>query len=65
MPPTLFTLILFDVAALVYALALGLGLSDAVSVRDHLLAGMLASVLFIFTHVLVIFYLHGTGMDIR
>ena len=65
MPQTLFTLILFDVAALVYALALGLGLSDAVSVRDLLLAGMLASVLIIFTHVLVIFYLIGTGMDIR
>ena len=65
MPQTLLTLILFDAAALVYALALGLGLSDAVSVREHLLAGMLASVLIIFTHVLVIFYLIGTGMDIR
>ena len=65
MPQTLLTLILFDAAALVYAMALGLGLSDAVSVREHLLAGMLASVLIIFTHVLVIFYLIGTGMDIR
>ena len=65
MPQTLLTLILFDAAALVYAMALGLGLSDAVSVREHLLAGMLASVLIMFTHVLVIFYLIGTGMDIR
>ena len=65
MPQTLLTLILFDAAALVYAMALGLGLSDAVSVREHLLAGMLASVLIIFTHVLVIFYLIGTGMYIR
>ena len=65
MPQTLLTLILFDAAALVYAMALGLGLSDAVSVREHLLAGMLAAVLIIFTHVLVIFYLIGTGMDIR
>ena len=42
MPQTLLTLILFDAAALVYTLVLGLGLSDAVSVREHLLAGMLA-----------------------
>ena len=61
----LLTLIVFDAAALAYTLALGLGLDDAVSIRDHLLAGMLASLLIIFTHVLVIFYLIGTGMDIR
>ena len=61
----LLTLIVFDAAALAYTLALGLGLDDAVSIRDHLLAGMLASFLIIFTHVLVIFYLIGTGMDIR
>ena len=61
----LLTLIVFDAAALALTLALGLGLDDAVSIRYHLLAGMLASLLIIFTHVLVIFYLIGTGMDIR
>lgn len=61
----LLTLIFFDVAALIYATVLGLGLSDGASVFDHLLAGMLASFLVIFTHVLIIFYLIGTGMDIR
>ena len=65
MPQILLTLILFDAAALAYTLFLGLGLDDAVSIRDHLLAGMMASVLIIFTHVLIIFYLIGTGMDIR
>lgn len=65
MPRILLTLIFFDAIALVYSFILGLGLSDAVSVRDHLLGGMLAAVLIIFTHVLIIFYLIGTGLDIR
>ena len=65
MPQILLTLVLFNAVALIYALVLGLGLDDAVSIRDHLMAGMLASVLIIFTHVLIIFYLIGTGMDIR
>ena len=65
MPQILLTLILFDAAAIVYAFVLGLDLGDAVPVSDHLLAGMLASFLLIFTHVLIIFYLIGTGIDIR
>jgi len=65
MPQILFTLILLDAAALGYSFILGLGLGDAASISHHLLAGMLAAVLLIFTHVLVIFYLIGTGMDIR
>lgn len=65
MPQILLTLILLDAAALAYSFILGLGLSDAASFSHHLLAGMLAAVLIIFTHVLIIFYLIGTGMDIR
>ena len=65
MPQILFTLILLDAAALGYAFILGLGLGDAASISHHLLAGMLAAILILFTHVLIIFYLIGTGMDIR
>lgn len=65
MPQILLTLILLDAVALVYSLVLGLVLSDGESIHDHLLAGILATFLIIFTHVLIIFYLIGTGMDIR
>ena len=65
MPQILLTLIILDAAALGYSFVLGLWLGDAASISHHLLAGMLAAILIIFTHVLIIFYLIGTGMDIR
>ena len=61
----LLTLILLDAVALGYSFILGVGLGDAASISHHLLAGMLAAFLIIFTHVLIIFYLIGSGLDIR
>jgi len=65
MPVVLATLVVLDLLALVATSALGVVLGDAASARLHLLAGVLTTIAFCFTHSLVLFYLIGSGKDIR
>jgi hypothetical protein len=58
-------LIALDIALLAGTAALGIGVSDASSIYEHYVLGMAASMFTCFIHVLVLFYLIGTGKDIR
>jgi hypothetical protein len=61
----LLTLIVIDLVFLGLTGGMGMVLSSAESARTHLLMGVLAAMLCCFTHVLVLFYLIGTGKDVR
>lgn len=65
MPFALAVFVLLDLAGLGYTAVEGLTLGDNASVRAHFLSGVLTTILIVFTHSLVLFYLIGTGMDIR
>jgi len=65
MPYVLSVIILVDVGALAYTIGDGLGLATIEATRHHMLAGVLTTILLVFTHSLVLFYLIGTGIDIR
>ena len=65
MPLILLVLLVADLAAIAITTWMGLNLSDATSIRHHLTAGVATAILLVFTHSLVLFYLIGTGIDIR
>jgi len=65
MPVILAILILIDASGLAYTAIEGLLLEDIDSVRRHILSGVLTTIAVVFTHSLVLFYLIGTGIDIR
>jgi len=58
-------LIVLDIVLLAGTAALGMTLSDSASIYRHYVLGMAASMFTCFIHVLVLFYLIGTGKDIR
>ena len=58
-------LIVFDLLLLAGTAALGMTLSDSASIYRHYVLGMAASMFTCFIHVLVLFYLIGTGKDVR
>jgi TRAP-type C4-dicarboxylate transport system permease small subunit len=58
-------LMAIDVVFIAATAVMGLGLTDQASMMQHYVAGMLTSMLTCFIHVLVLFYLIGTGKDIR
>ena len=58
-------LIVLDLVILAGTAALGMTLSDSASIYRHYVLGMAASMFTCFIHVLVLFYLIGTGKDIR
>ena len=61
----LLTLILADAALLAYTAAVGLTLDGREAMGQHYILGLSAAMLTCFIHVLVMFYLIGTGKDIR
>ena len=65
MPYILAVLILLNLGGLGYTICEGLLLADVESVRFHFLCGFATTILIVFTHSLVLFYLIGTGIDIR
>lgn len=58
-------LMAIDVVFIAATAVMGLGLADEASMMRHYVAGMLTSMVTCFIHVLVLFYLIGTGKDIR
>jgi hypothetical protein len=58
-------LIVLDLLLLAGTAALGMTLSDSASIYRHYVLGMAASMFTCFIHVLVLFYLIGTGKDLR
>jgi hypothetical protein len=65
MPVILAVLILLNLGGLGYTICEGLLLGDVESVRVHFLSGLATTILIVFTHSLMLFYLIGTGIDIR
>jgi H+/gluconate symporter-like permease len=61
----LLVFIALDGAFIAFTATMGLTLGDSASIYRHYLAGMLTAMLTCFIHVLVLFYLIGTGKDIR
>ena len=61
----LIVFIALDGAFIAATALMGLTLNDSASIYRHYLAGMLTAMMTCFIHVLVLFYLIGTGKDIR
>jgi hypothetical protein len=58
-------LIVFEVLFMAGTVYLGCVASDAINTNSHVVAGLLASVFTMFVHCLVMFYLIGSGKDIK
>ena len=65
MYPVLLTLILLDALLIAVEVTLGITLTGPRDVNRHYLLGLLVSMFTCFIHCLVLFYLIGTGKDIR
>lgn len=66
MPRTLAILVVLDIAALAAGIVLGITLEPApAAVGRHFLVGLFVALYTCFIHCLVLFYLIGTGKDIR
>ena len=65
MYPVLLTLIVLDVLLIAVEVAFGITLERPEDVNRHYLLGLLVSMYTCFIHCLVLFYLIGTGKDIR
>jgi TRAP-type C4-dicarboxylate transport system permease small subunit len=61
----LIVLMAIDSVFIAATAVMGLGLDDQASMMSHYVAGMFTSILTCFIHVLVLFYLIGTGKDVR
>jgi amino acid transporter len=65
MYPVLLAFIAIDSLLIALAVTLGSTLTTALEVNRHYLLGLLVSTLTCFIHCLVLFYLIGTGSDVR
>lgn len=61
----LFTLVVLDLALMALTATLGMTLETGLDFNRHYLAGLLVSTFTCFIHCLVLFYLIGTGKDVR